>query len=80
MKNEFGARRRRERQQNWMLGVAIVVLLGVAGFMGIARALDDSLADVQRELSLTLVLVPLVCVGFSYTDVPCMSLGSSYQV
>ena len=56
MKNEFGARRRLERQQNWMLAVAIVVLLCVAGFMGIARALDDSLAYVQRELSLTLVL------------------------
>ena len=56
MKNEFGARRRRERQQNWLVAVAILALLGVAGFMGIARALDDSLADVRRELSLTSVL------------------------
>ena len=56
MKNEFGARRRRERQQNWLVVVAIVVTLGTAGFMGIARALDDSLADVRRELSLTSVL------------------------
>ena len=57
MKNEFGARRRRERQQNLLVAVAIVVMLGTAGFMGIARALDDSLADVRRELSLTSVLV-----------------------
>ena len=56
MKNEFGARRRRERQQNWLVAVAIVVLLGAAGFMGVARALDDSLADVRREVSLTSVL------------------------
>ncbi len=56
MKNEFGARRRRERQQNWLVAVAIVVLLGAAGFMGVARALDDSLADVPREVSLTSVL------------------------
>ena len=56
MKNEFGARRRRERQQNWLVAVAIVVMLGTAGFMGIARALDDSLADVRREVSLTSVL------------------------
>lgn len=56
MKNEFGARRRRERQQNWLVVVAMVVMLGTAGFMGIARALDDSLADVRRELSLTSVL------------------------
>ena len=56
MKNEFGARRRRERQQNWLVAVAILALLGVAGFMGIARGLDDSLADVRRELSLTSVL------------------------
>ncbi len=56
MKNEFGARRRRERQQNWLVAVAILALLSAAGFMGIARALDDSLADVRRELSLTSVL------------------------
>ena len=56
MKNEFGARRRRERQQNWLVAVALVVLLGAAGFMGVARALDDSLADVRREVSLTSVL------------------------
>ena len=56
MKNEFGARRRRERQQNWLVAVAIVALLGAAGFMGVARALDDSLADVRREVSLTSVL------------------------
>lgn len=56
MKNEFGARRRRERQQNWLVAVAIVVLLGAAGFMGVARALDDSLANVRREVSLTSVL------------------------
>ena len=56
MKNEFGARRRREHQQNWLVAVAIVVLLGAAGFMGVARALDDSLADVRREVSLTSVL------------------------
>ena len=56
MKNEFGARRRRERQQNWLVAVAIAVLLGAAGFMGVARALDDSLADVRREVSLTSVL------------------------
>ena len=56
MKNEFGARRRRERQQNWLVAAAIVVLLGAAGFMGVARALDDSLADVPREVSLTSVL------------------------
>lgn len=56
MKNEFGARRRRERQQNWLVVVAMVVMLGTAGFMGIARALDDSLADVRREVSLTSVL------------------------
>ena len=56
MKNEFGARRRRERQQNWLVAVAILALLGAAGFMGVARALDDSLADVRREVSLTSVL------------------------
>lgn len=56
MKNEFGARRRRERQQNWLVAVAIVALLSAAGFMGVARALDDSLADVRREVSLTSVL------------------------
>lgn len=56
MKNEVGARRRRERQQNWLVAVAIVVVLGAAGFIGVARALDDSLAEVRRESSLTSVL------------------------
>jgi LCP family protein required for cell wall assembly len=56
MKNESTARRSRERQQNWLVAVAIAALLGAAGYMGIARALYDSLADVRRELSLTSVL------------------------
>jgi LCP family protein required for cell wall assembly len=34
----------------------LVIVLGVAGYQGVNRALDDSLADVRRELSLTSVL------------------------
>ncbi len=56
MKRDLSARGRRERQQNRLVAAALVIALGVAGFIGIGRALDDSLADVRRELSLTSVL------------------------
>jgi LCP family protein required for cell wall assembly len=56
MKRDLSTRGRRERQQNRLVAAALVIALGVVGFIGIGRALDDSLADVRRELSLTSVL------------------------
>ncbi|MEY3615655.1 MAG: hypothetical protein RLZZ518_656 [Actinomycetota bacterium] len=56
MKRVLSTRGRRERQQNWLVAAVLVVVLGVAGYQGVNRALDDSLADVRRELSLTSVL------------------------
>ncbi len=56
MKRVISARGRRERQQLWLVATAIVLVLGVAGFSGIGRALDRSLVDVRREFSVTSVL------------------------
>jgi LCP family protein required for cell wall assembly len=56
MKRVLSSRIRRERQQNWLVAAALMLVLGVAGFIGVGRALDASLADVRRELSLTSVL------------------------
>ena len=46
----------RERRQNWLVAVVVTIALGVAGFVGVGRALDKGLVDVRRELSLTSVL------------------------
>jgi LCP family protein required for cell wall assembly len=56
MKLMLSTRGRRERQHNWLVAMALLLVIGIAGLVGVKRALDDSLTEVRRELSLTSVL------------------------
>ena len=56
MNSQSVARRRRERQQVWLVAAAVVIVLSIAGYVGVGRALDTRFADVRRELSLTSTL------------------------
>lgn len=56
MSEEFLVRRRRERLQVWLVAASVLVVLSVAGYFGVDRALDSQFGDVRRELSLTSVL------------------------
>lgn len=51
-----GERTLRERRQHWLIALVLVVVIGVAGVVGVGRALDSNLDGVRRELSLTSVL------------------------
>ena len=50
------SRQRRERRQVWLVAAAVSIVLSVAGYAGVSRALDSRFADVRRELSLTSTL------------------------
>ncbi|MEY3482958.1 MAG: hypothetical protein RLZ40_1001, partial [Actinomycetota bacterium] len=56
MNVETSARRQRERQQVWLVAAGVLVVLSIAGYFGVGRALDSRFADVRRELSLTSTL------------------------
>jgi LCP family protein required for cell wall assembly len=56
MSSDVSVRRQRERQQVWLVAVGLLVVLSIAGYFGIGRALDSRFADVRRELSLTSTL------------------------
>lgn len=56
MSSDVSVRRQRERQQVWLVAVGLLIVLSIAGYFGIDRALDSRFADVRRELSLTSTL------------------------
>jgi len=54
--NENLVAQRRERQQVWLVAAALLVVLSVAGYFGVGRALETRFTDVRRELSLSSTL------------------------
>lgn len=56
MNAETVSRRNRERRQVWLTAAAVLVVLSIAGYVGVGRALDSRLDGVRRELSLSTTL------------------------